>query len=58
MEKTYAAPTLQDVKKVFGSQQVGRTIKVKPRNCLDAQNYIRKLNQAYRATKKSSIQFD
>lgn len=57
MAENYTAPTLGDLRKTFGKGSVGRPIKVQPRKCQDAQKFIAKLDRAYKATKKSSIQF-
>ena len=57
MSDSYTAPTLGDLKKVFEKGKVGKPIKVKPRECQDAQKFIAMLNKAYKATKDSSIHF-
>lgn len=58
MAKNYTAPTLGELRKTFVKQgTVGRPIKIPPRKCKDAQEFIARLDRAYKATKESSIQF-
>lgn len=56
--ETYSAPTLQEVKKIFGDKIIGEPFEIKPRACKDVQKFIAKINQIYKETKKTCIQFD
>jgi len=57
MAANYTAPTLGELKRAFGSGAVGKPLEIQPRKCQDAQKFIAKLDRAYKATKKSSLQF-
>ncbi len=54
----YVPPTLEDIRKALGEKTLRKPISIKPRKCRDAQDYIAKLDEIYRKTKKSNIQFD
>ncbi len=55
---TYSAPTLKEAQKAFGKENIGKPVKVKPRACKDIQGFIAKIDQIYKKTKESCIQFD
>lgn len=57
-KEQYVPPTLEDIRKALGEKTLRKPIRIKQRKCRDAQDYIAKLEEIYRQTKKSTIQFD
>ena len=57
-KERYVPPTLEDIRKALGEETLRKPIRIKQRKCRDAQDYIAKLEEIYRQTKKSRIQFD
>jgi hypothetical protein len=58
MKGKYTAPTISDIKRVFGAEVSRNIIKIKHPTCQDAKKYIAKLEKIYEGTKKSTLQFD
>lgn len=57
-EEKHIPPTLEDVKRAFGEENVGKPFEMPVRHCRNVQKFIAKINEGYRRTKETCIQLD
>ena len=63
-QNKYKPPTLEDVERIFGKENIGEVTKCRPpsrkerRRAKEVADYIRKLEEIYKETKNSIIQVD